>query len=255
MAEDEKPMITTASVGKILLGIVVFFLVVPRLFGFIDRVNPPEFSIPIDRTAPRDALRYWEPQTDRLIADLTRFWDGQFAEAGLPFEAPLVVSPFEGPVSACDSDVASEDWLYCVDTGVVEIRRIVFNAISRQSINGEHDQEIAYAVAHIYAHHLQALLGVSLLTGDARERLEIELQADCLAGLWLAQGTGSYGRVDQNALRDDIGGSPIAPRFNQPGVPRALIENLHLGDPAVRYDALRAGLAAETLWDCGLVSG
>ena len=173
----------------------------------------------------------------------------------MAFNPPALVSPFEGPVPACDSDVASEDWLYCVDTGVVEIRRIVFNAISRQSINGEHDQEIAYAVAHIYAHHLQALLEVPLLTGDARERLEIELQADCLAGLWLAQGTGSYGRVNQSALRDDIGRSPIAPEFNQPGVPRALVENLLLGEPGARFDALRAGLEAETLSDCGLVSG
>ena len=252
MADHKKPEITVAGIGKILLGIVVFFLVVPRLFGFFDRLNPPEFTIPIDG-ASRDALRYWEPQTERLISDLTRFWGGQFADAGLAFGPPVLVAPFEGAVPACDSDVPSQDWLYCVDTGVIEIRRIVFNAISRQSINGEHDQEIAYAVAHIYSHHLQALLGVSLLTGDARERLEIELQADCLAGLWLAQGTGAYGRINRSALRDDIGRSPIAPEFNQPGVPRALVENLLLGDPAVRFDALRAGMEAETLRDCGLV--
>ena len=252
MTEQAKPQITAAGIGKIVLGIVAFFVVVPQIFGLFDRLNPPDFVIPVPEGLPRDELRYWDAHTDRLMADLTAFWLERFSESGLDFAAPILVAPFEGEVPACGSDIASEDWLYCVDTGTLEIRRIVFNAMSRQSVNGEHEQEIAYSFAHLYAHHVQAALGVPLLTGDAQERLEIELQADCLAGFWLGRGAGAYGEVNRSALRDDIGRGPVAPRFNRPGVPRALVENLLLGEPAARFAAVDRGLGAETFGECGL---
>jgi predicted metalloprotease len=81
---------------------------------------------------------------------------------------------------------------YCPLDKKVYIDLVFFEELSRRfKAPGEFAQ--AYVVAHEVGHHVQTLLGVSAKVREAQQRdprranemqVRMELQADCLAGVW-----------------------------------------------------------------------
>jgi len=61
----------------------------------------------------------------------------------------------------------------------------------------------AYVLAHEYGHHVQDLLGVF---GQKRNSIQVELQADCYAGVWMhhAEQTGYITGITQQDLNDAL---------------------------------------------------
>jgi uncharacterized protein len=128
-----------------------------------------------------------------VFDDAQSMWERDFDAAGIRYE-PARLTVFRDEVhTACGTQSASVGPFYCpADHGVYLDTRF-FDALSRAV--GVHlgDLAQAYVVAHEVAHHVQTLLGILQRVraadqqdpaGENARSVRVELQADCLAGIW-----------------------------------------------------------------------
>jgi uncharacterized protein len=130
----------------------------------------------------------------RVLADTEDVWVRVFKSAGLTYRpAPLVLFS-DYTRTACGAGQAQMGPFYCPLDQKVYIDLSFFEEMRRKfNISGDFAQ--AYVVAHEVGHHVQTQLGIAervqQLKSQARDEVEanqiqvrMELQADCLAGVW-----------------------------------------------------------------------
>jgi len=128
-----------------------------------------------------------------VLADTEDTWHELFAARGVGYREPTLVL-FSGAVqSACGLNSAAVGPFYCPADGRLYIDLSFFDQLARR-FGAPGDFAQAYVIAHEVGHHVQNLLGISDQVHDARRlasereanRLSValELQADCLAGVW-----------------------------------------------------------------------
>jgi hypothetical protein len=128
-----------------------------------------------------------------VFDDVQAMWAREFAAAGEHY-TPATMTIFRDEVdTACGTQPATVGPFYCpADHGVYLDSRF-FDALSRQV--GVHlgDFARAYVIGHEVGHHVQVLLGISQRVhaanqqdpaGENARSVRVELQADCLAGIW-----------------------------------------------------------------------
>ena len=131
-----------------------------------------------------------------VLAETDDVWKEAFQQAGRNYEEPKLVL-FSGAVeSACGMADAAVGPFYCPADQKVYLDLAFFDELhSRFGASGDFAQ--AYVIAHEVGHHVQTLLGITQKvtrlqarssTAD-RNRLSVmmELQADCLSGVWAHQ--------------------------------------------------------------------
>ena len=95
-------------------------------------------------------------------------------------EASIVV--FRGAVeSACGTNSSAVGPFYCPTDRKVYIDLSFYGELERR-FGAPGDFAQAYVIAHEIGHHIQQQRGV--LGGGSVDSIEVELQADCLAGAW-----------------------------------------------------------------------
>ncbi|MCL7487236.1 MAG: neutral zinc metallopeptidase [Desulfobulbaceae bacterium] len=128
-----------------------------------------------------------------VLADTEDTWKAQFREKGGSYVEPKLVL-FSGAVqSACGFAQAAMGPFYCPGDQKVYIDLSFYQDL-KDKMNAPGDFAQAYVIAHEVGHHVQHLLGISDQVHAARGRLaekeynqlsvRLELQADCLAGVW-----------------------------------------------------------------------
>ncbi|MCU7960013.1 MAG: neutral zinc metallopeptidase [gamma proteobacterium symbiont of Bathyaustriella thionipta] len=128
-----------------------------------------------------------------VLADTEDTWNQLFADAGKRYQEPKLVM-FTGSVnSACGSASAAMGPFYCPADSKVYIDLGFYDELKRRH-KAPGDFAQAYVIAHEVGHHVQHLLGISDKVHKARRNLsstqanslsvKLELQADCLAGVW-----------------------------------------------------------------------
>ena len=127
-----------------------------------------------------------------FVNSIQAFWTDEFAQQGGQYvEADTVL--FTGAVeAACGYATSAVGPFYCPADRQVYLDLGFFNQLeTRFGAEGGPFAE-AYVLAHEYGHHVQNLIGVlsgSSGTGPGSEAVQIELQADCLAGVWAHNAT------------------------------------------------------------------
>lgn len=145
-----------------------------------------------------------------VLADTEDVWTPIFQQMGVSYTPPRLVL-FSGVVnSGCGTAQAAMGPFYCPADQKVYIDTSFFRDMRQQmGISGEQNQtELsrqdqvgdfaqAYVIAHEVGHHIQNLLGISGQVQQARAQaskaqgnqlsVRLELQADCLAGIWAHQ--------------------------------------------------------------------
>jgi hypothetical protein len=128
-----------------------------------------------------------------VLADTEDTWKAQFSQMGSTYVEPSLVL-FTGAVeSACGFAQAAMGPFYCPPDQKVYID-LGFYQDLKNRMNSPGDFAQAYVIAHEVGHHVQNLLGISDKVQAARGELSekdfnqlsvrLELQADCLAGVW-----------------------------------------------------------------------
>jgi predicted metalloprotease len=182
-----------------LIAIVValIFGVDPRvvlgLLGAADTALP-QASAPVQgqRGVPTDEMGRFVAV---VLGDPEQTWQRKFAAASRTYVAPTLVLFDDATPTACGVGQSAMGPFYCPLDQKLYIDLRFFNELrSRFGAPGDFAQ--AYVIAHEVGHHVQNQLGVMDKTDRLRERLgpaesnavsvRVELQADCLAGVWAA---------------------------------------------------------------------
>jgi predicted metalloprotease len=129
----------------------------------------------------------------RILGDTEDTWTALFAQQGRRYDAPVLVLFSQAVQSACGTNSAAVGPFYCPADQRVYIDLSFYREL-RERFGAPGDFAQAYVIAHEVGHHVQNLLGIAdqvrALRGRADEAesnalsVRMELQADCLAGVW-----------------------------------------------------------------------
>ena len=129
-----------------------------------------------------------------VLADTEDTWKALFQREGVTYQEPNLVL-FSGMVeSACGMNSAAVGPFYCPPDQRVYIDLSFFDDLARR-FGAPGDFAQGYVIAHEVGHHVQNLLGISAQVQQRQQSsrsqadvnalsVRLELQADCLAGVW-----------------------------------------------------------------------
>jgi predicted metalloprotease len=180
------------------LGGIVLLVVILLLSGVLDGSTgglgdlgaaPPAKGGPLASLDPRDTTAQF---VNSVTVDVQTFWEHQFQTAGKTYPVTVTVL-FEGQTqSGCGVASSSTGPFYCPADQKVYLDTSFFDELkNRFGAPGLFAE--AYVLAHEFGHHVQDAFGIM---DQARSRqlsdpgqandvsIRLELQADCLAGVW-----------------------------------------------------------------------
>jgi predicted metalloprotease len=128
-----------------------------------------------------------------VLADTEDTWHELFRRSGKSYKEPKLVLFTDAVDSACGFAQSATGPFYCPQDNKVYIDLQFYRDLeSRFHAPGEFAQ--AYVIAHEIGHHVQNLLGISDRVHSLQQSADkaqanelsvrLELQADCLAGIW-----------------------------------------------------------------------
>ena len=149
----------------------------------------------------------------KVLASTEDVWTAEFEKMGKTYEPPTLVF-FSGSVqSGCGGASASTGPFYCSADQCVYIDLSFFTSM-KSSLGADGDFAYAYVIAHEVGHHVQYLLGnlgkaharmAQLPQSEANKvSVQIELQADCFAGVWAHHEQQMFGSLEDGDLEEAI---------------------------------------------------
>jgi hypothetical protein len=255
--------IVSGGIGTIVIILVALYFGVDPTF-LSEGMESSNVSTSSTGTRPTAEDLANDPLADMVsvvIADTEDVWHEIFADMGRRYEEPILVMFSGATRSACGTGQAAMGPFYCpadrkayIDLSFYEDMR------TRYSAPGDFAQ--AYVIAHEIGHHVQNLLGISNEVRRAQSgvskaeannlSVKLELQADCLAGVWAhradkARGILEDGDVDEalnaaSAIGDD--------RLQRQSRGTVVPESFTHGTSAQRQRWFRAGLQSGDPGSC-----
>lgn len=146
-----------------------------------------------------------------VLRDTEVVWGRLFQAGGAQYREPTLVL-FRGATrSACGVGQSEMGPFYCPGDGKVYLDMGFFDTLHRQ-LGAPGDFAQAYVIAHEVGHHVQNLLGVTGKVDAMRGRVSpaemnalsvrVELQADCLAGVWTHHSQRGKGWLEQGDIEE-----------------------------------------------------
>jgi predicted metalloprotease len=130
--------------------------------------------------------------TRRVLADTEDVWERVFQAAGRQYKKPTLVMFTGSTRTACGQGLAQMGPFYCPLDQKIYIDLAFYEELKRR-FRAPGDFAQAYVVAHEVGHHVQTILGVADKVQEMKQaypreanqiQVRMELQADCLAGVW-----------------------------------------------------------------------
>ena len=192
---------TRVSRGMMGGGIGTIILVLVALYFGVDPSMLLNQGPPSDVSQPAGQISQQRPAEENRLADFVSVvvadtedtWHELFRRSGKTYKEPKLVL-FTGAVnSACGFAQSAMGPFYCPQDNKVYIDLQFYRDLQdRLHAPGEFAQ--AYVIAHEIGHHVQNLLGISDKVQSLQQNTDraqannlsvrLELQADCLAGIW-----------------------------------------------------------------------
>jgi predicted metalloprotease len=197
----------------------------------------------------------------RVLAETEDVWTPLFREASRTYEAPRLVL-FSGAVqSACGTAQSTVGPFYCPGDRQVYID-LDFLAEMQRRLGAPGDFAAAYVIAHEVGHHVQNLLGVLPRVQQLRRgageaegnalQVRVELQADCLAGLWARRAQDARQILEEGDIEEGLGAAAAVgdDRMQRRAGGQVQPDSFTHGSSAQRVRWFRAGLQQGTLQAC-----
>jgi predicted metalloprotease len=199
--------------GAIVVVLIALFLGVdPSALlgpGGIDGQTPP--SAPIELTAEDQAEGEF---VSVVLADTEEIWASVFQDQlGRTYRPATLVLFKEATPSPCGGASEATGPFYCPADKKVYLDTAFFTTM-HQKLGAGGDFAAAYVVAHEIGHHIQNELGILGEANRIRQQVSevesneisvrIELQADCLSGIWAREASETLGVVERGDLEEAV---------------------------------------------------
>ncbi|MFD0783715.1 neutral zinc metallopeptidase [Micromonospora azadirachtae] len=185
-----------------------------------------------------DALRQLDCRNTLYVNSIQAYWrtalPREFGEQYRPSRTVFFSRAVNTACGAADSGVGP---FYCPADDLVYIDLSFYRVLAEQlGAQGEFAQP--YVLAHEYGHHVQDLIGTEAQVRRQQQRdpgnanalsVKLELQADCYAGAWARNATGTA----------DAGGQKIFARITEQDIQQAIDTAEKIGDDAISERANR----------------
>jgi predicted metalloprotease len=256
-------------------GVGLGTLVVALVAGWIFGINPLTVlgllgagDVAPGPVAQQPAPTQRPPANDRaasfvatVLADTEDVWTAVFRASGSRYEVPRLVLFRGATPTACGQGDAAMGPFYCPGDRKVYIDLDFFDTLNKR-LGAPGDFAQAYVIAHEVGHHVQNLIGVSERVDGLRGRLSatqmnamsvrVELQADCLAGVWAHHSQKGKGWLEQGDIEEGLNaaaqiGDDTLQR-NARGAVRP--ESFTHGTSAQRVSWFKRGLESGSVKDC-----
>ena len=251
------------GIGGTLLLVVLSFVFHQNLFTLFTSQTPAQPVGSADRA--RDDAEAPEVQfVSFVLDDVQHTWEQILPKSGVPYRHARLVLFRDAVDSACGMAQSATGPFYCPQDEKVYLDLSFFDELKdRFGAPGEFAQ--AYVVAHEIGHHVQKLLGIEqrvsgLQQQDARMRnplsVRLELQADCLAGVW-GKSTEQRKIIDQSDINAGLGAAAAVgdDRLQKMATGHISPESFTHGSSAQRVDWFRRGLDAGAVSACDTFRG
>jgi uncharacterized protein len=258
-------------------GIGLGTIAVAVVAGWIFGINPLTIlgllgggglEAPTAQTAPAQGVPANDPTTvfvRTVLASTEDTWRQAFQANGSQYRDPGLVLFRGATPTACGTGQSAMGPFYCPGDEKVYLDLAFFDTM-RQRLGAPGDFAQAYVIAHEVGHHVQQVLGISEKVEAQRRRVgqaqanalsvRLELQADCLAGVWAHHSNRQKqwldaGDVDEalNAA-SQIGDDNLQRRSQGTVVP----ESFTHGSSVQRVTWFKRGMASGRMADCDTFS-
>jgi uncharacterized protein len=253
------------GLGALVMIVLALFLGVdPReLLQEGPRIDSPYVSVPSsqgpgDPVSGNDELRDFVAV---VLADTEDTWHEVFRRGGQTYVPPKLVL-FSGSVeSACGLAGAAMGPFYCPLDRKAYLDLSFFEEL-RERFRAPGDFAQAYVIAHEIGHHVQNLLGISQKVQTLRPRLStaeanqlsvrLELQADCLAGVWGHHAQKARHMLDTEDIEEGLNAASALgdDRIQRRAQGYIVPESFTHGSAAQRVHWFRQGLTLGELGRC-----
>lgn len=247
-----------AGVGGLgLIAIVVLSLIFgvdpTQLLGQLEQQQPGT------ETAPGQPYQESAEEAKRsafikvVLADTEDVWTEIFKNSGKTYEKPTLVL-FSGIVqSDCGVAQSAAGPFYCPRDNKVYLDLSFYDEMATK-LGAGGDFAFAYVVAHEVGHHVQTLLGTSAKVQAMRQQaseeesnalsVKLELQADCLAGVWANHTEKQKHVLEQGDIEEALGAAAAVgdDRLQKAAQGYVVPESFTHGSAAQRAKWFRQGL-------------
>ncbi|GJL81499.1 MAG: hypothetical protein DHS20C01_11330 [marine bacterium B5-7] len=200
-----------------------------------------------------------------VLADTEDSWNEIFAQQGKDYIEPSLVL-FSGAVrSACGLAQSAMGPFYCPGDNKVYIDLSFYDDM-RRKFGAPGDFAQAYVIAHEVGHHVQNLLGISDEVHNAQQRVSkvegnelsvrLELQADCLAGLWAVHADRARDIIEQGDVDEALNAAAAIgdDRLQKQTTGRVSPDSFTHGTSEQRARWFKTGMQGKSINDCNTFS-
>ena len=198
--------------GVIVVILIALFLGVDpsQLLG-PGGMDSPTSGAPVELTAAEEAEGEF---VSVVLADTEVIWSRVFkSQLGRTYRPATLVLFSEATRSACGGASEATGPFYCPADRKVYLDTAFFKTL-HQRLGAGGDFAAAYVVAHEIGHHIQNELGILGQANEVRAQsseadsnaisVMVELQADCLSGIWAREAAGQLGVVEKGDLEEAV---------------------------------------------------
>lgn len=149
----------------------------------------------------------------RVLADTEDVWGRVFKSFGKTYKDPRLVLFTGATPTACGTGMSAMGPFYCPLDQKIYVDLAFYEQLKRR-FQAPGDFAQAYVVAHEVGHHVQTLLGIAQKVQSLKERMSerdsnalqvrMELQADCLAGVWAKLNNQLNKRLEQGDIEEGL---------------------------------------------------
>ncbi|MBN8487221.1 MAG: neutral zinc metallopeptidase [Burkholderiales bacterium] len=253
------------GVGTIVVALLASWLLginPMTLLGVLEGTGMPGQDTPVQvQAGPPKAGDTEAAFVATVLASTEDVWSGLFKSAGSLYEPPTLVLFRGSTPTACGRGEAAMGPFYCPGDRQVYID-LAFYETLRSRLGAPGDFAQAYVIAHEVGHHVQNLMGVTDKVDAMRRRqspaqanamsVRVELQADCLAGLWARQSQDAQRWLEQGDLEEALNAASRIgdDALQQQSQGRVVPETFTHGSSRQRVAWFRKGLEGAQLRDC-----
>jgi hypothetical protein len=220
---------------------------------------------PMEQQAPQGGRPAGEDPAvrfvSRVLAETEDVWNPAFEQLGRRYTEPRLVL-FSGVVqSGCGTAQAQLGPFYCPSDQRVYID-LSFLADLQRRLGAPGDFAAAYVIAHEVGHHVQNQLGILARVDQLKRRageaesnalqVRVELQADCLAGLWARRAQEQRNILEEGDIEEGLNAAAAVgdDRIQRRAGGQVVPESFTHGSSAQRVSWFRRGLESGRLDAC-----